>query len=411
MMNVKKFLAAVAVSAALAGAASPATGQAEGVAALVNDQVISTFDVRQRAGLLLLSAGIESTPEMMERARAQALRDLVNEALQLQEAARWNVVVSPEDIDRRIADIARGNETDIAGLAASLAERGISITTLRAQIQADIAWSRFMGGRYGSRVRISEAQVTETQERIAVNLTRPQYQISEIFLPAQNEREFVEMEQGAMRLLQEMQRGAPFPLVARQFSAAPSAVAGGDIGWIASSELAPELQPIAERLQQGQVSLPIRTASGVYIIAMRDRRAGGTQGASSIVNLAQVTAPAARRTDLERVGRREEGCANLDRQIRNIQGASSVLLGETAESDLSAEVRERISGLSELQSTAVRVNGEQADILIVCTRSTGGAGVPDRREIEGQLREQEINMLSDRYLRDLRREATIITRE
>lgn len=410
-MNVKKFFAAVAVSAALAGAASPAMGQAEGVAALVNDQVISTFDVRQRAGLLLLSAGIDSTPEMMERARTQALRDLVNEALQMQEVARYDVTISAEDIDRRIADIARGNETDVAGLTASLAERGVSITTLRAQIEADIAWSRFMGGRYGARVRISEAQITETQERIAANLTRPQYQISEIFLPAQNEREFVEMEQGAMRLLQEMQRGAPFPLVARQFSAAPSAVAGGDIGWIASTELVPELQPIAERLQEGQVSLPVRTSSGVYIIAIRDRRDGSLPGASSIVNLAQITAPASRSNDLQRVGRRQEGCATLERQISNIQGASSVLLGQTPESELAPEVRERVTGVTELQASEVRVVGDQADILIVCARSTGGEGVPDRREIEGRLREQEINMLSERYIRDLRREATIITRQ
>jgi peptidyl-prolyl cis-trans isomerase SurA len=47
---------------------------------------------------------------------------------------------------------------------------------------------------------------------------------------------------------------------------------------------------------------------------------------------------------------------------------------------------------------------------MVCGRTAGGAGVPDRREIEGRLREQELNMLAERYLRNLRREATIITR-
>lgn len=412
MMNVKKFLAAVAVAAALTGAASPAIGQAsEGVAAIVNDSVISTFDVRQRANLLLMSAGIDQpTPEMRQRASAQALRDLVDEALQVQEAARFEVTVSPEDIDRRVGEIARQNDTDLAGLQTQMASRGVSISTLRAQVRSDVAWTRLMGGLYGSRVRVSDADVTETQNRIAANLTRPQYLISEIFLPAENEREFNEMEQGGMRLLQEMQRGAPFPAVARQFSAAPSAAAGGDIGWIASTELAPELQPIAERLQQGQVSLPVRTPTGVYIIAMRDRRAGGAAGANAIVALVQVTAPAARQGDLERVRRREEGCPSIERQIANIQGATFVELGQSTEADLSPAVRARVSGLTERQGSEVVVSGEQADFFIVCARSTGGDGVPDRREIESRLREQEMNMLAERYLRNLRREATIITR-
>ncbi len=411
MMSVKKFLAAAAVAAALAGAGSPAMAQsAEGVAAIVNDRVISTFDVRQRANLLMMSAGIDPTPELEQRVRTQALRDLIDETLQLQETAEFDIAITDPEIDRRLADIARQNETDVPTLTASLAARGVSVSTLRAQIQADMAWSRLMGGLYGSRLRISDSEITATQERIAANLTRPQYQISEIFLPAENEREFSEMEQGALRLLQEMQRGAPFPLVARQFSRSPSAAAGGDIGWIAANELSPELQPIAERLQAGQVSMPVRTPSGVYLIAVRDRRAGGTAGASSQVLLYQVTAPAERQADLERVRRRGEGCANIERQIANIQGAAFTDLGESAESDLSPAIRGRISGIASGAASPVVVNGAQADMIMVCARETGGGGVPDRTEIEARLREQEMNMLAERHLRNVRREATIITR-
>ncbi|HCK84043.1 MAG TPA: hypothetical protein DHW63_05855, partial [Hyphomonadaceae bacterium] len=212
MKRMRMHTAAAALAAALAAMTSPAAAQlGEGVAAIVNDTVISTFDVRQRANLLLVSAGIQSTPEMQQRARTQALRDLVDEHLQMQEAAHFEIEVTAEQIDRRVADIARSNETTIEGLTEQLARDGVSVSTLRSQIGADIAWQRLMGGMYGSRLRISEIDIRETQERIAANATRPQYQISEIFLPAETDAEFTEMEQGAMRLLQEMQRGAPFP--------------------------------------------------------------------------------------------------------------------------------------------------------------------------------------------------------
>ena len=411
MKRMRMYTAAAALAAALAAMSSPAAAQlAEGVAAVVNDTVISTFDVRQRANLLLVSAGIQSTPEMQQRARAQALRDLVDEHLQMQEAAHFNIEVTDEQVDRRIADIARSNQTTIEGLTGQLARDGVSISTLRSQIRADIAWQRLMGGMYGSRLRISEIDIRESQERIAANASRPQYQISEIFLPAETDAEFTEMEQGAMRLLQEMQRGAPFPLVARQFSRAPSAAQGGDIGWIAAPELAPELQPVAERLAPGQVSLPVRTPNGIYLIAMREKRAGAPAGATSLVRLRQVTAPAARQSTLARIARRISGCDNLDSDIASVEGATVIDLGQAAESDLAPLVRERIIGVANGAASRVQVDGDLASTFVVCNRETGGSGVPDRTEIEGRLREQELTMLSERYLRNLRREATIITR-
>lgn len=408
----KNVFAAAALSAVLALGAGPASAQlAEGVAAIVNDHVISTFDVRQRAGLLLLSSGVQATPELQQRARAQALRDLIDEQLQVEEAAQYHVNVTDEDINRHLGDIARSNNTTVEALASDFARAGVSINTLRQQIQADVAWQRLMSGMYGSRVRVSEVEIRETQERIAAAATRPQYLLSEIFLPAETEAEFTEMQQGAMRLLEQMQQGAPFPLVARQFSRAPSAAAGGDLGWIASTELSPELQPYAERLQQGQVSLPIRTTTGVYLLAMRDRRAGTPAGASNQVALRQISVPLARQSQLERVARRIRNCDSLDRDTRDIQGVNILDLGTTTESDLSPAIRDRISGVAAGSAAAVQAAGDSANTFVVCSRATGGGGLPDRREIEERLRQAELSMLSERYLRNLRREATIITRQ
>lgn len=413
-MNIKQACAAALAAAALAGAPIPASAQlAEGVAAIVNDAVISTYDVRVRANMLLVSAGIQSSPEMLERARAQALQELIDERLQIQEyRSRTDNPVNPDSIDRRISDIARSNNLTTEQFVESLAGAGVPISTLRQQIEADIAWQALMNGLYGSRLRISEIEVRETQERLAASATRPQYLISEIFLPASNEREFQEMMQGGMRLIQEMQNGAPFPLVARQFSAAATAAAGGDVGWIAASELAPELQPIAERLQPGQVSLPVRTPTGVYIIALRERRAGIAEGSATLVSLRQITAPAARLSQLQRAQSRINGCGSLEREANAIGGGAEVVdLGRAVENDLSADVRDRISSVANGRASGAVVSGDTANIFIVCQREAGGAAVPSREEIEARLREREMSMLSDRYLRNLRREATIITRQ
>lgn len=216
-MNLKYLTAAAALAVASLGLAAPVNAQnAEGVAAIVNDKVISTFDVRQRAAMLLMFANLQPTPELLERARSQALRDLVDEQLQVAEASRFEITVAGDTIDRRMTDMAARSQMTLDALTADLARNGISVTTLRNQIRAEIAWQRLIAGMYGSRVRISENDITQTQERIAANARRPQYELSEIFLPAETPEEFNQMEQGAMRLLEQMQQRAPFPLVDRK---------------------------------------------------------------------------------------------------------------------------------------------------------------------------------------------------
>ena len=168
---------------------------------------------------------------------------------------------------------------------------------------------------------------------------------------------------------------------------------------------------MAERLQPGQVSLPIRAPNGVYIIAMRDRRQGTPEGSSTLVTLQQITVPANHAGVLQRAQRRIDGCSDLDHIIAGVDGANVVDLGQTAESDLSPEVRARINGVTNGAATAVATSDDTASVLVVCGRETGGGGIPTRDEIEQRLRGEEMNMLADRYLRDMRREATIITRQ
>ena len=57
----------------------------EGIAAIVNDEVISLYDVDQRVDLFFATSGLGKSPEMRERMRAQVLRSLVDEKLQMQE--------------------------------------------------------------------------------------------------------------------------------------------------------------------------------------------------------------------------------------------------------------------------------------------------------------------------------------
>ena len=81
-------IAGCALASAQDAATAPEVQQIEGVVAVVNDDPISFTDVRQRARLLLLSlGGRQPTQEQVQQITAQALEQLIDEKLQLQEAA------------------------------------------------------------------------------------------------------------------------------------------------------------------------------------------------------------------------------------------------------------------------------------------------------------------------------------
>ena len=95
----------------------------EGIAAVVNDQVISLYDVDQRVDLFFATSGIEKSAEMTERMRQQVLRSLVDEKLQLQEATRVEIEIEEAEIEERMELLASNS------MRSSISASSISIST------------------------------------------------------------------------------------------------------------------------------------------------------------------------------------------------------------------------------------------------------------------------------------------
>ena len=116
-----------ALALCLATALPAAARDIEGIAAVVNDQVISLYDVDQRVDLFFVSSGIEKTPEMTERMRQQVLRALVDEKLQLQEAQRVEIEIESTEIEERMELLAKQDDRTLDGIKTFLKDKAIQI--------------------------------------------------------------------------------------------------------------------------------------------------------------------------------------------------------------------------------------------------------------------------------------------
>ena len=264
-------------AAVAAPLAPPPARSTEGIAAVVNDDIISISDLTARLQLALISSGLPNTPETRQRLTPQVLRSLVDERLQLQEASRANMSVNAKEIDEAFGRVAEQNRMQRDQLEKMLASQGVPRSTLESQIRATIAWGKLVQRRLRPSIEIGQEEIDAVIQRIQANAGKPEYLAAEIFLAVDTPEREDEVRRLADRLYEQIGQGASFPAVARQFSQSAGATNGGDLGWVQQGQLPDELDTALRQLRPGQATRPIRSVTGYHILLLRDQRtvAGG----------------------------------------------------------------------------------------------------------------------------------------
>jgi peptidyl-prolyl cis-trans isomerase SurA len=413
---------AAPIPASLTSVAAPAPAPAmrplqEGVVATVNDDLISTYDLRQQMLLLIATSGIKVTEENLPQIQQEALRSLIDEHLQLQEIKKLSkLTISDAEIDDEIGQMASQNRMTKDQLLATLKSAGVEASTLRQQEKAQIGFEMIVGGRFGDKAKVSSSEVQQTLTRLSAAAAKPQYLVGEIYLDANQAGGMDQAMNGATQLEEQILKGAPFQGVARQFSNAPTAVQGGDAGWLISGEMAPEIQDALEHMQAGQMSKPIQVKDGVWVVYLREVRAGG---GNTMINLKealvrlpadapadQVTAATSKLAALKP----QITCDNIEKVTAKSDGVIAGDLGEQNLNDLAEEFKASANSLQDGQvSDPIR---SRAGMLVIamCGKHVVNTELPSSEQVEARLRNQQLSMLARRFMRDLRNQATIDVR-
>lgn len=438
---------------ASADPSSTGNGQTARAAAVVNDIVISSYDLDQRVKLAIVTSGQQPTPELAKRIRDQILRQLVDEMLQLLEAQKYNVKVQASDVDAALKRISQQNNITPEQINKMLDDNGIARATLQAQLQADIAWQKLVQQRVAPRVSVSEDEVTDVLRRMQESASSTQYLAAEIFIAVESPDQDAQAKSSIENIRGQLQQGASFASMARQFSKSSTSSAGGDLGWVTDTDVAPEIGKALQSMTPGNVSEPIRAAGGYYLIGLREKRmaAGAkpdpTPAAKPVATPATEPKPMQSRLTLATVQFALAGNAGKDKQekvrtsaikiyqtvngcgnlatVAKAEGATMVPLGEVNVKDLAPDFRKILEKTPNGRATPPLRSASGVQMFVVCAggmvpgrqamQEAGGETkpfqMPTRDDIQNRLYNQELSMMARRYLRDLRRDANIDIRD
>jgi peptidyl-prolyl cis-trans isomerase SurA len=413
-----KWLLAVFFLLVLAGAA-PA--QETRIAAVVNSDIVTAEDVNARLGLLMRSSGIPDTPQTRQQLQPRVLRQLIDEKLEMQEAARYKVTASKDELDKALANIEARNHMQKGGLEQYLKAAGIPYSTLVDQVKASLVWNKVVEGRYASDISVSDAEVNDEIARLKADMGKPQSHVAEIFLAVDNPTQDNEVKQLAARLIDQIRAGAAFPAVAQQFSQAPSAATGGDIGWVTPSQFGPPLDQAIAKMNPGEISYPIRTPAGYYILLLVDRRTPGQTSVDdtqlSLVDLVFPLSPLASPQDQQKAMAHAQqavasakSCADLAAVARQESLQQSTQTPNVRAGDLPPDLRQLVLGLKVGEASKPLPTRGGIGVVMVCQRKDPVVAMPTQDEIYDQIMHQRLDQMSRRYLQDLRRSAYVDVR-
>ncbi len=412
-VRVGRLIPALVGVAALAICALPASAQdVMRIAAVVNDDIISIWDVENRMRLIALSTGTQLTNESRRRLTPQVLRNLIDDRLRLQEAKRLNIRVSTRDIAGSIEELEQRNNLPKGAARQVLAQNGIDFAVLEAQQEAIIAWQKIVQRRLRRQVDVGDDEVDEELRRLRSVQNLPQSLVSEIFLSVDSPDQERTIRANALRLIEQIRSGASFAEIARSFSQSATAAVGGDLGWVFPGQLDEELDKAISAMRPGQLSQPIRDFSGYHILQVRDRRVfGAADPGNAKISIAQVLLPAvggaAPTQQANDILAQASSCDALVEAGKAGGATISTRLDNLVLGDLQKSMAETVAALEPGQAAAPIPQGSGLVLIMLCNRGAAEAVLPSREEIEMRIGQSRLDLLARRYLRDLRRAAFV----
>ncbi len=255
----------------------------DGIAAIVNGDIITYSQVRGLSGprerLLRTQYHGEELDKQIQVARSAALQDLIDRQLIVQSFHKEKYELPEHFVDERVNDIIR---EDFGGdrntFIKTLQAQNYSLTEFKKLELEKIIVSAMRSKNVKPVTMISPTKVTEYYQKHRAEFTaKEEVKLRLIMIPTRAaEGNQAAQKAIAEEILGKLADGAPFDRMAQMYSEDATRDAGGDWGWVERKTLAPPLEKVAFNLPPGRVSHVIELGTNFYILKVEEKRGGDT---------------------------------------------------------------------------------------------------------------------------------------
>jgi peptidyl-prolyl cis-trans isomerase SurA len=294
-MTVHRLLGLVLILVAASESLNAAQEVINGIAAVVNDEVVTYSQVRELVAAQEKSLSEIYHGEELERKireiRTAAVKDLVDRSLILQEFKKKEMSLPDYIIEDSIQRIIRQDfGGDRVAFVRTLQAQGYTMARFR-EVQKDkLIVQAMRQSKTSENFVVSPLKVNEYYARNQAAYTTPdQVKLRMIVLhegadvggdassaPAVNKRQM------AQEIHDKLSGGAEFDRLAQMYSEDSTNESGGDWGWIERKTLNEDLAKVAFSLKEGEISPVIPLDNSYYILMVESKKPAVTKPLSQV---------------------------------------------------------------------------------------------------------------------------------
>lgn len=239
------------------------------IVVVVNGTPITKYDIDEQMDLVATS--LRSRPETaglspaemqhrLDQERPKIIETMIEEQLMKEEIDRLELSVDDEMVDNYLATIRKENHLeDDAVFNQELAKMDITLQQFRDKIKNDMQKQRLVQGMVSSKLVITETEVEEEFAKYPESQGGLRQHLRAIIVPTSEEMEDV---------TSALDDGMSFSDAAQKYSQGPVPEEGGDLGFIATINLAPAWRNALEGVEVGGISEPFEVDGNVVVLQL-----------------------------------------------------------------------------------------------------------------------------------------------
>jgi peptidyl-prolyl cis-trans isomerase SurA len=280
----KRLIAGILLAAGLFGAATAkaAPQDIDRIVAVVNNAVITEYELKKRIDQVLRQLAGQQTPAPPRRTlEKQLLERMITERALMQLAEDTNIRFDGTVLDRAVARIAQQNKLSPEAFRKALEAEGNDFAAFREQIRSEMTIARLKEREVDNKVVVTDAEIDNFLSNPALDADQQdEYSLSHILILAPegaSPEKLAELRAKAEKAHAELQAGTHFSQVSAAYSDAQNALQGGSLGWRAEGQLPSLFATVVRSLKPGEISAVIQSPNGFHIVKLVDKRGKNVQ--------------------------------------------------------------------------------------------------------------------------------------
>ena len=311
------------------------------IVAVVNNSVITEFELKSRVAQALRQIAGQNTPQpprgLLEK---QLLERMITEKVLMQIAEDTNIRFEGLILDRAIARIAQGNNLSPEAFRNALETDGLDFNAFREQIRSEMTISRLKEREVDNRLVITEAEIDNFLANPSQAASQQdEYKLAHILVltpEGASPEKLAELRAKAEKALAELKAGADYNQISAAYSDAQNALQGGALGWRPEAQLPSLFSGALANMKPGDVSAVLKSGNGFHILKLLDKRGKNVQ---MVIKQTQARHILVKTNEVVADNDAKNRLIQLKERIEN--GANFAELAKLHSDDLSASKRER----------------------------------------------------------------------